>query len=850
MAASGGEILEGFLCPMCMKDLGTPSQLQSHFEEAHSTEDKATLNQLRGLFDKAKKKFLGDKEVEVAVESGHLGSNSVLTKSTNLYNVDYWQPQDIGAIRSQTDYFRSVRDTRVDKYVVQTNKLLIRLDKLIAADAPTDSGKRKAFEKSVVHWQPDNEVNICRFCNRSFSMTRRRHHCRLCGGIMCDRCSQFLTHAYAKKLTNPAFSFDSGREQGFLKRSSSNSSLNSMFSSEGDPHIRSCDDCRKLLERRDLQMEQRNTKSTIVLLYEKLKFLIEECEALLAKYLPMVESLSSGESTYKLQEAQLKRTELVQKYHHIDEISKRISTLNNNLEERVSHKQDQLQKSIRTNASNVMQENMMGPQNLPSEEHSGESTYRLQEAQLKRTELVQKYDHIDEISKRISTLNNDLEESVSHKQDQLQKSIRTNASNFMQENMMGLQNLPSEEHAGEFTYRLQEAQVKFKELVKKYGHIEKISNRIDTLNNDSEESVSHKQDQLQKSIQTYASNFILENMMGLQDLPSEEQYAILPKRNTKEVQRRIENERLAVLQAREQEKRNQEKISMTGKDPESSGERSGAKTHVRNSSYGWKPSEHSVRESIEDPMLQQMDIIRGYIEEAKMAQKWDEKLKFLIEECEALLAKYLPMVESLSVGESTYRLQEAQVKRTELVQKYDHIDKISKRISTLNNDSEESVSHKQDQLQKSIRTYASNFIQENMMGLQNLPSEEQYAILQKRKASQVQERITKEREAVLQAQEQEKRNQDKISTPGKDPESSGERSGANTHIRNSSYGWKPSEHSVRESMEDPMLQQMDIIRGYIKEAKMAQKWDEVKLLEQNLLDLKREFSSQQKQTWS
>ncbi|XP_052286151.1 rabenosyn-5-like isoform X9 [Dreissena polymorpha] len=773
MAASGGEILEGFLCPMCMKDLGTPSQLQSHFEEAHSTEDKATLNQLRGLFDKAKKKFLGDKEVEVAVESGHLGSNSVLTKSTNLYNVDYWQPQDIGAIRSQTDYFRSVRDTRVDKYVVQTNKLLIRLDKLIAADAPTDSGKRKAFEKSVVHWQPDNEVNICRFCNRSFSMTRRRHHCRLCGGIMCDRCSQFLTHAYAKKLTNPAFSFDSGREQGFLKRSSSNFSLKSMFSSEGDPHIRSCDDCRKLLERRDLQIEQRNTKSTIVLLYEKLKYLIEECEALLAKYLPMAESLSSGESTY-----------------------------------------------------------------------------RLQEAQLKRTELVQKYDHIDEISKRISTLNNDLEESVSHKQDQLQKSIRTNASNFMQENMMGLQNLPSEEHAGEFTYRLQEAQVKFKELVKKYGHIEKISNRIDTLNNDSEESVSHKQDQLQKSIQTYASNFILENMMGLQDLPSEEQYAILPKRNTKEVQRRIENERLAVLQAREQEKRNQEKISMTGKDPESSGERSGAKTHVRNSSYGWKPSEHSVRESIEDPMLQQMDIIRGYIEEAKMAQKWDEKLKFLIEECEALLAKYLPMVESLSVGESTYRLQEAQVKRTELVQKYDHIDKISKRISTLNNDSEESVSHKQDQLQKSIRTYASNFIQENMMGLQNLPSEEQYAILQKRKASQVQERITKEREAVLQAQEQEKRNQDKISTPGKDPESSGERSGANTHIRNSSYGWKPSEHSVRESMEDPMLQQMDIIRGYIKEAKMAQKWDEVKLLEQNLLDLKREFSSQQKQTWS
>lgn len=49
-----------------------------------------------GLFDKAKKKFLGDKEVEVAVESGQSGTNSILTKSTSLYDVDYWQPQDIG----------------------------------------------------------------------------------------------------------------------------------------------------------------------------------------------------------------------------------------------------------------------------------------------------------------------------------------------------------------------------------------------------------------------------------------------------------------------------------------------------------------------------------------------------------------------------------------------------------------------------------------------------------------------------------------------------------------------------------------------------------------------------------
>jgi len=49
MASSVGEVREGFLCPMCMKDLGTVTQLQGHFEEEHSAEDKDVLHQLRGV---------------------------------------------------------------------------------------------------------------------------------------------------------------------------------------------------------------------------------------------------------------------------------------------------------------------------------------------------------------------------------------------------------------------------------------------------------------------------------------------------------------------------------------------------------------------------------------------------------------------------------------------------------------------------------------------------------------------------------------------------------------------------------------------------------------------------------
>lgn len=39
-------------------------------------------------------------------------------------------------------------------------------------------------------WQQDSEVEKCPFCERDFSTTFRRHHCRNCGRIVCDDCSK------------------------------------------------------------------------------------------------------------------------------------------------------------------------------------------------------------------------------------------------------------------------------------------------------------------------------------------------------------------------------------------------------------------------------------------------------------------------------------------------------------------------------------------------------------------------------------------------------------------------------------------------------------------------------------
>lgn len=44
-------VMEGFLCPVCFRDLGSFQQLQAHFETAHTTSavDKQLFGQLRGL---------------------------------------------------------------------------------------------------------------------------------------------------------------------------------------------------------------------------------------------------------------------------------------------------------------------------------------------------------------------------------------------------------------------------------------------------------------------------------------------------------------------------------------------------------------------------------------------------------------------------------------------------------------------------------------------------------------------------------------------------------------------------------------------------------------------------------
>ncbi|KAI9265923.1 hypothetical protein BY458DRAFT_513040 [Sporodiniella umbellata] len=52
-----------------------------------------------------------------------------------------------------------------------------------------DSTKGSILPKSQRVWEPDRHASECRRCHRRFNFLVRRHHCRRCGQIVCDKCS-------------------------------------------------------------------------------------------------------------------------------------------------------------------------------------------------------------------------------------------------------------------------------------------------------------------------------------------------------------------------------------------------------------------------------------------------------------------------------------------------------------------------------------------------------------------------------------------------------------------------------------------------------------------------------------
>ncbi|KAK8788826.1 hypothetical protein V5799_021398 [Amblyomma americanum] len=310
-----GEVKEGYLCPICVEDLGNFEELTAHFEANHAAGERDVLHSLKGFIGRARRKILADSPVLEDEQAPD------------------WGRQEIGVVQDHTATVRMIRARRVDRYVGQSNKLIIRLTKLVV-DAPSDPEMRKARERSLVPWVEDADVKLCPSCAKTFSISRRRHHCRLCGGIMCQLCSEFLDSATVQQLV---------------------ASAGGPAANVGDEPLRLCRDCRVLLDRRLSPPEQ---PPPLLAQYERMRKLMDEAEKLLPGYYRLIDGMRDGRQGLE-EEAKATRARLCRIAEQLDLVSRQMGC------EGTTPRQLQLRGALRLAASHFLRQGLLGLPGLP-----------------------------------------------------------------------------------------------------------------------------------------------------------------------------------------------------------------------------------------------------------------------------------------------------------------------------------------------------------------------------------------------------------------------------------------------------------------------------------------------------
>lgn len=323
-----------------------------------------------------------------------------------------FQPK--GVYRPRTDEFAEYRRKRADEGRIERTKLERRLEKLIALHFPVENaiekgvgarkdevgvngkgrgvekrrassffnldlknmdagelwkgvlqsqmiqgsnGDTRAAEQRITPWQDDAAVSKCPLCTASFHpLTNRKHHCRLCGTIICSLppklpqrqspCSVlFIVDTKTRCIEEVGEGVDygvrrAGEEEKFLRG------------------VRICRSCKPVLTRQQYWQEMA-TVPPFVRFYDAFISLEKEIEDAIPQFQDLLLTLSNDDQPTK--EASAARKRLLDAFAQYDAFAKRIRAIPCN----TGSSQNHVQLAVLSRANLFLQKHMFPLQSLP-----------------------------------------------------------------------------------------------------------------------------------------------------------------------------------------------------------------------------------------------------------------------------------------------------------------------------------------------------------------------------------------------------------------------------------------------------------------------------------------------------
>ncbi|KAF4994087.1 hypothetical protein FGRMN_6002 [Fusarium graminum] len=388
----GGPADGALVCPICNEEMMTLLQLNRHIDDNHQELPEEEQDEVKTWFDKqvlkAKKfqplslinqklrgldVFESNESVSITPPSVAAGKNPLEgpIDPDELITRQHWQRSTSYDLYEAEPECKTRTASPPEKLTQSNGSLLGPVTSLAGQKNP-----RKLIEQSVVTWEEDAIVPKCPFCQQEFgSWTFRRHHCRICGRVVCG---------------DPQTACSS--EVGLNVPNETNGATKSLSATEKPPStanpgqvgidIRMCRDCKHtIFSARDFSASLQH-KPADQRAYETLRQFERGIQQLLPSFHRVLlnlqpEKKESGEidlnkpppTHAQIQEAAKIRKRLVDSFGKYGTAAKRLRDLPTE-----NTTQSRLQMAIYTYASGFLHTNMLPLKSLPQMLRSRSST--------------------------------------------------------------------------------------------------------------------------------------------------------------------------------------------------------------------------------------------------------------------------------------------------------------------------------------------------------------------------------------------------------------------------------------------------------------------------------------------